>query len=285
MEKYLSPVEDASANSPNLVGHQDFPYPIPAELAKEFDPLRFGKLWRRNRPTYFEEQYLDPTTGEPTWDYPFFFSMTGFWLTNMTHLLKMLQNEITQSGCLETEALMLSVSRAFDDFRGIYDFTDETWKYDPMIREEILGEAPVSPDTQPVKTDDREACSQLREIPTDALNKWPRTRWYVKHSGKPCPIYSAAGGYNTIASEIVAMWKSHHDPLLKAVDFLALQLNDVIGDGGGQDPNPGEGLQGAIAAARRSSEDLYEILMFIDSLAPKSARVVEGEDDPDQPHR
>jgi len=161
MEEYLSAVEDASANSPNLVVHDGFPYPVPEEVAKEFNPLRFGELWRRNRPGWFDEHYLDPTTAEPTWDYPFFFSMADFWLTSTTHLLKMLQNEITQSGHLEAEALMLSVSRAFDDFRGFYNFTSEAWKYDPMIRAEILGEASVSPDSQAVKADDLDEMVEL----------------------------------------------------------------------------------------------------------------------------
>jgi len=132
--------------------NENFPYPIPEKLAKRYEAEGFGDLWKRNRPSWFAEQYLDLETGKPTWDLPFFFAMTDFWLESTTHLLKLLQNEICRRDHKEAEALMLAVSRAFDDFRVFYNFTVEAGKYDPMMREEILGEAPVSPDNRPLKT-------------------------------------------------------------------------------------------------------------------------------------
>jgi len=151
MEKYLSPAEDASANSPNLVDNEGFPYPIPAELAKEFDPSQFGELWKRNCPHWAEEHYVDPQTGEPTWEYPFFVGITYTWLLRTKALVKLFATRRPPGDKELDDGLMLSILHALDDLDGLHRFTADTWKYDPMIREEILGEAPVSPDNRPLR--------------------------------------------------------------------------------------------------------------------------------------
>jgi len=124
-------------------GRDDLPYPVPKGLNKDsYWSSDFGKIWKRNRPPWLDEAYVDPQTGKPNWDRPFFMGMACPWFAYTDVLLKKLAQEINSTD--ETDSLMLSVRRAFDDFHEIWDFADDTWEYDPKIRAAFLGESSVS---------------------------------------------------------------------------------------------------------------------------------------------
>lgn len=67
----------------------------------------------------------------------------------MKPLFKMLAPKMPAGD--EEDALMLSITRAFNDFQNLDDFIAETWMHDPMIQAKILGEAYVPPE-RPLRT-------------------------------------------------------------------------------------------------------------------------------------
>jgi len=143
---------------------------VPEELAKKYQAEGFGKVWKRNCPAWTDGYYLDPDSSEPTWEKPFAFWILSLWLDKTEPLFKMLAPKVP--GGDEEDALILSITRAFDDCRSLHNFVDETWMYDPMIQAEILGEAHVPPD-RPLRAIAQERAREFWEAKNSAVEPQP----------------------------------------------------------------------------------------------------------------